>query len=450
MVRRERGPRRGNDERSGGKPARGRPERGRPGKPAHGKPAHGKPTHGKPTQGKPSHGKPTHGKAPQGQDAQPRDRDAARRPPVQRATTPPPARRVFPTVTLAAPSPARAGEWLLTTRPGAELDLIEELYFNDEKSAPRPAGASLVAARARPKKHGQTVELAFARQGFLVAETTSASGSEIARAIATALHAASRVPVAWAFDIWVPDSDVANPLNAAATALEAETLREIATIAASWSVTRVPDARVAFSENGLYAQVCLLPDRRCAVGVGWARDAISLAPGGRLRVHVPSAAPSRAAMKLLEAFAWLDRAPEPGDLCVDLGAAPGGWTWVLLEKYRTRVLAVDPANLDKSVVGQRGLVHLRADAFKIEPEETMDWLFCDMAFRPLEVAGLLAKWARRQWARMLIANIKLPMRKKAEIMARVRDILEDGGWTNLRVRQLYHDRDECTIAGVRL
>jgi 23S rRNA (cytidine2498-2'-O)-methyltransferase len=71
-----------------------------------------------------------------------------------------------------------------------------------------------------------------------------------------------------------------------------------------------------------------------------------------------------------------------------------------------------------------------------------------MAWRPLEAAALYGKWARRGWARMLIANIKLPMRKKAEYLLRVRDILGSAGWGSLRARQLYHDREEVTVAGV--
>jgi 23S rRNA (cytidine2498-2'-O)-methyltransferase len=193
----------------------------------------------------------------------------------------------------------------------------------------------------------------------------------------------------------------------------------------------------------------LPPGELVAVGVIPARDAPSLAPGGRLRVHVPDAAPSRAAMKLLEAFHWLDRAPDAGDLCADLGAAPGGWSWVLLER-RARVIAVDPAFLARSLKGRRGLEHVRADAFKFQPREPVDWLLSDMAWRPLESAALLAKWARRGWARLLIANIKLPMRKKAEMLARVREILESAGWKNLRARQLYHDREEVTVAAVRI
>jgi 23S rRNA (cytidine2498-2'-O)-methyltransferase len=328
------------------------------------------------------------------------------------------------------------GEWLFTTRPGAERDLIEELAYADEKSAPRLVADSLVAAA---RKKG---ELAFARQGFPVSALIEPA--HLGPALASAL-AASGKPQPWALDVWVPDSDAGNLLAA-----RAQALADAVVLPEPWASARVPDARAAFTDNGLYAQACLLPPGAgLAVGVVPTRDAPSLAPGGRLRVHVPEAAPSRAAMKLAEAFHWLDRAPDPGDLCVDLGAAPGGWSWVLLER-RARVVAVDPAFMARSLQKKRGLTHVRADAFTFEPDEPVDWLFSDMAWRPLESAALLAKWARRGWARLVIANIKLPMKKKAEMLVRVREILEDGGWRNLRVRQLYHDREEVTIAAVRL
>ena len=293
----------------------------------------------------------------------------------------------LPEVVVGPAGLPRPGEWLFTTRPGADVDLIEELYYADAKSAPRPVAPSLVAARSRPG------EPAFARQGFVVHSVVETA--QLGDAVAAAL-ARSGAPQPWALDVFVPDSDEGNLLAARAAAL-VPTLRTTT----AWSEKRVADARAALADNGLYAQACLLPPGdRVAVGVIPARDAPSLAPGGRLRVHVPDAAPSRAAMKLAEAFLWLDRAPDPGELCVDLGAAPGGWTWVLLER-RARVIAVDPAFLARSLQGRRGVEHLRRDAFKYEPREPVDWLFSDMAWRPLESAALLAKWARRAWARFV-------------------------------------------------
>lgn len=353
-----------------------------------------------------------------------------------------------------APAPARIGDWLYTTRPDAELDLLEEIALGDPKAAkPRIAGPALIASPDKPKK-----ELAFARQGFPVSAIVPidhpnamdrlADGILEGLPLAQGRAARARGPQHFALDAWVPDDDRTNTDSALATELVERVRASIRRRSSPWVKLFVDDAREALSENGMYAQICVLAGQ-AYVGMQPARDAPSIAPGGRLRVHLPEHAPSRAAAKLLEAFAWLDRAPAAGEMCVDLGAAPGGWSWVLLERG-AHVLAVDPAKLDPLVMKKRGLTHLRDDAFRFEPEEPIDWLVADMAWRPLEAAALYGKWARRGWARHLIANIKLPMKKKAEYLLRVRDILESSGWTNLRVRQLYHDREEVTVAGVRL
>jgi 23S rRNA (cytidine2498-2'-O)-methyltransferase len=118
-------------------------------------------------------------------------------------------------------------------------------------------------------------------------------------------------------------------------------------------------------------------------------------------------------------------------------------------KRRARVIAVDPAQLSPTMKGKKGLSHVCASAFDYAPDEPVDWLLCDMAWRPLEVAQLLAKWAKRNWARQLVANIKLPMTKKLEILTRVRETLTEGGWRDVRARQLYHDRDEITLSAWR-
>jgi 23S rRNA (cytidine2498-2'-O)-methyltransferase len=140
--------------------------------------------------------------------------------------------------------------------------------------------------------------------------------------------------------------------------------------------------------------------------------------------------------------------PGPGELCVDLGAAPGGWSFGLLQRG-TKVIAVDPARLRADLAGHGRLEHVAGNAFQFQPRDPVDWLFCDMAYRPLEVASMLARWARRRLAAILVANIKLPMRTKAEHVLKVRALLEDGGWSNLRTRQLYHDRDEITVTAQR-
>jgi 23S rRNA (cytidine2498-2'-O)-methyltransferase len=113
------------------------------------------------------------------------------------------------------------------------------------------------------------------------------------------------------------------------------------------------------------------------------------------------------------------------------------------------VVSVDPAELAADLRAHPKVKHVRQSAFAFAPDGPVDWLFCDMAWRPLEVAQLLGTWARRHWAAHLVANIKLPMKDKLPVLLRVRRTLEDAGWACVRMRQLYHDRDEVTVTARR-
>jgi 23S rRNA (cytidine2498-2'-O)-methyltransferase len=295
----------------------------------------------------------------------------------------------------------------------------------------------MVSAPAGRKQ--QEIEPAFARQGLRVLYR----GPALVEPICGALRPHLRGPTA--LHVWVPDTDAGNARSAQAAALRKGLEAALAQASGAALLRDGPAAREA---GGLLAQVALLSDTEVAVGIGPAMQAHSLAPGGRLRSGAARRAPSRSAAKLDEALSWLGRGPEPGDVCVDLGAAPGGWTQVLLSR-RAKVVAVDPGLLRPELRRNPDVEHLKMSAFQFEPEIPADWLLCDMAWRPLEVAALLAKWGRRHWARFLVCNIKLPMRRRAEMLRRVQEILKTGGWTGVRARQLYHDRDEVTLAAWR-
>ena len=80
----------------------------------------------------------------------------------------------------------------------------------------------------------------------------------------------------------------------------------------------------------------------------------------RLRMHAD--APSRSALKLEEAFlVLLDRGERqrlllPGMRAADLGAAPGGWTWVLT-RHGLRVTAIDNGPLRQHVIDSGRVEH---------------------------------------------------------------------------------------------
>lgn len=385
--------------------------------------------------GRPQHGKHGHASAGAGQGA-PRHPHAPARGGHGAATE----SRIDPTrlaQALSTPAaPLRAGEWLWTTREGAERDLIEELlWFGDASIRPRLLAPSLVASAGPPPQRDGRFDLTFARQGFRVStlvedEQIEDLASQLVPSLRETVAGADR----FALQVFVPDSDRGNTASARAQALRELIVRE---------VPETLDEAQLRREGGQLAQLCVY-DRVAALGCIAAEQAQSLWPGGRARMRLGGDFPSRAARKLAEAFAWLGMSPGSGELCVDLGAAPGGWSWLLLEK-RARVIAVDPARMDAKLMRNPRLRHVQGNAFEYEPETPVDWLFCDMAYRPLEVAQMLGRWARRRHTRLLVANFKLPMKRKVEMVERIRGLLADSGFTSLRTRQLYHDREEITL-----
>lgn len=349
-----------------------------------------------------------------------------------------------PVPTERSPWPTN-GDHVWTCREGFEADLVDEL--RQKGCDAWVLAPALVLSRGAPAVRDNDGDLVFARQGFAVYTVVQGSSStEMTAKVTAALREAAQhgPPCPWALHVWVPDSERANPFSRSADTLQRSIEMRAAAIDVHWADRRVATAQAARAQGGFLAQVCLVEPGLAIVGGCAAAQALSLHPGGRARMRVPHQAPSRAAMKLEEALEWIGHGPERGDQCVDLGAAPGGWTFILLERG-ARVTAVDPGALAPELIKRQGLKYIRGSAFDYEPPEPVDWLFCDMVWRPLEVAALLARWARRRQARFLVANIKLPMRRKVEFLQRIRTILAEGGWKDIRLRHLYHDREEVTV-----
>lgn len=175
-------------------------------------------------------------------------------------------------------------------------------------------------------------------------------------------------------------------------------------------------------------------------------------PQGIPRLRFPAAAPSRSTLKLDEAIqhfltpAEQEQRLQPGMRAVDLGAAPGGWTWQLVRRH-VHVIAVDNGAIDRDLL-ESGLVeHRRADGFRYRPSKPVDWLVCDMVEQPARIARLVAQWLARGDCREVIFNLKLPMKKRyAEVQRCAAIIAEEltGQDYQLAFKQLYHDREEVT------
>lgn len=170
-------------------------------------------------------------------------------------------------------------------------------------------------------------------------------------------------------------------------------------------------------------------------------------PGGRNRMKMDSRAPSRSYLKIEEAFARLGKEPSENETVIDLGAAPGGWSFAFA-KRGCQVTAIDNGPLKIKDACIRRIEHLHRDGLsyqlgKLQPP--VDWLVGDMLIPPGKALGLLRYWVDGKHCRHLVMNIKLPQTNPLPALEPILEWMKKH--SNLRVRQFYHDRREVTIFG---
>jgi len=200
--------------------------------------------------------------------------------------------------------------------------------------------------------------------------------------------------------------------------------------------------------------LCFLSSSACYIGITRKQNSSADAMGIK-RLKFPKSAPSRSTLKLEEAFKTMLRPDEAeqilknGMTAVDLGACPGGWTWQMVQRG-IRVEAIDNGAMDSKLMDSGLVTEIAADGFKYRPENPVDWLICDMVERPLHIARLMSKWLVDGDCRYAAFNLKLPMKQRYMIVMQCIDLIIDaldeaGIEAEVRVKHLYHDREEVTV-----
>lgn len=135
------------------------------------------------------------------------------------------------------------------------------------------------------------------------------------------------------------------------------------------------------------------------------RQVISTFPRGEVPLADDKSAPSRAFTKLVEAEQRLGSRIAAGQTCVDLGASPGSWSYVAIQRG-AHVIAVDRSELREDLMRNPRLRFEAADAFKFSPPQTVDWLVCDVIAAPQRSIDLLLEWLRERRMRHFVVTIK--------------------------------------------
>ncbi|MFD1383908.1 23S rRNA (cytidine(2498)-2'-O)-methyltransferase RlmM [Rhodanobacter aciditrophus] len=205
---------------------------------------------------------------------------------------------------------------------------------------------------------------------------------------------------------------------------------------------------------GVRHHVFFMEGDQAYLGVSYA-SCRSEFPLGIRRLRFPAKGPSRSTLKLEEALLQFvpqktrERDLHEGMHAVDLGAAPGGWTYQFVVRG-IHTYAVDNGPMQKELMNTGLVSHMTEDGFKFKPPVKVDWLVCDMVERPILVAELMAKWLSEGWTQRAIFNLKLPMKKRYQEVDQCLQLIagqlsQKGLRYDMQYKHLYHDREEVTV-----
>jgi 23S rRNA (cytidine2498-2'-O)-methyltransferase len=163
-------------------------------------------------------------------------------------------------------------------------------------------------------------------------------------------------------------------------------------------------------------------------------------PNGEARfVEDRSGPPSRAYLKLWEALTLIGMRPMPGEVCLDLGSSPGGWSWVLA-RLGARVISVDKAPLAPEVARLPGIEYRAESAFALDPAALgpVDWLFSDIVCYPARLLAMVERWLASGMCRRFVCTLKFQGGTDHATAARFAAI------PGSRLLHLFHNKHELT------
>jgi 23S rRNA (cytidine2498-2'-O)-methyltransferase len=163
-------------------------------------------------------------------------------------------------------------------------------------------------------------------------------------------------------------------------------------------------------------------------------------PNGEIQfVEDRTGPPSRAYLKLWEALTLIGRRPAPGEICLDLGSSPGGWSWAL-QQMGAQVISVDKAPLAPEIARLPGIEHVQESAFALDPRMVgpVDWLFSDVVCYPVRLLALVERWLEAGTCRSLICTIKFQGPTDHDTARRFAAI------NGSQLRHLFHNKHELT------
>jgi 23S rRNA (cytidine2498-2'-O)-methyltransferase len=177
--------------------------------------------------------------------------------------------------------------------------------------------------------------------------------------------------------------------------------------------------------------------------------------GGRTPLVSPPDAPSRAWLKFEESLAWSHLPMRKDDLALELGSAPGGATWAMLNR-EIHVIGVDTGTMDPRVLSFNGRSSftLIPKSFRTLVREDLplpiNWLLMDLNVSPGMALGpveRIVSWMRRSLMGALL-TLKMNDASQAEKIPAFLERVRLTGLLDVRAAQLSSHRREIVVAGL--
>lgn len=150
--------------------------------------------------------------------------------------------------------------------------------------------------------------------------------------------------------------------------------------------------------------------------------------------------PSRAYLKLWEFFTRTRLVPRTDLHAIDLGACPGGWTWVLSTLF-SEVLAIDKSPLRPDIQKLKNVEFLKQDVMQysdLKKVEKFSWIFSDVALAPEKITSLLLETRKQRPDISFICTLKFTNSSNLKILSDLKNL------PNSNVIHLFNNKHEVT------
>ncbi|MDD0851728.1 SAM-dependent methyltransferase [Halobacteriovorax sp. GB3] len=205
--------------------------------------------------------------------------------------------------------------------------------------------------------------------------------------------------------------------------------------------------------NRSVVQIMILPSREVVLSITIEKDLpqykslLSPFVGGFNNVEDNKKAPSRAFKKIVEAQLILERPILKDETLIDLGACPGGWTYIA-RQAGAKVIALDRSELREDLMNDSMVEFVQADAFKYKTERPLDWAISDIICTPQRILELIDTWVVSEHCSQFVFTIKFQGSDGYDVLTEFKEKIPTLPY-HVILKQLNANKNEVTIMGIK-